>query len=110
MPTDDEMELRVVKWQCQRIANLKTNPRAESRASDTRAFEMLLLEIHAYKGRFRIFRRQPLGDLARSAPDIEHRSVSDRVTVEDRLLLWPNRLCLRGEIAHHRLIGHFSAL
>ncbi|HSP34147.1 MAG TPA: hypothetical protein VLU46_07530 [Thermoanaerobaculia bacterium] len=45
----------------------------------------------------------------RAAAGVDHGAVQ-RVAVEDRLLLRPDRLRLRREVADHRLIGHFFRL
>src|SRR5437016_3742942 len=71
---------------------------------------MRFLEIDSDEGRVRILRGEALDDLAGAAADVEDRSAFDRIPVEDRLLLRPDRLRLSGEIPHHRLIGHFAGL
>src|SRR5258708_5520669 len=110
MPADHEIELRVWKRHRERITDLEANALTELRASRPRPFEMRFFEIDPDECRLRIFRSEPLSDLAGSASDIEHRSVPDRMSVEDRLFLRPDRLGLRGEIPHHRFIGHFLGL
>jgi hypothetical protein len=110
MSAHDEIELPVRKRHCERIARLEADALAEPRTSRPRALEMLLLEVDPDERRLGIFRSQPLGDLGGAAADIEHRSASDRMSIEDRLFLRPDRLRLRGEIPHHRLIGHFLGL
>src|SRR5207248_2214251 len=110
MPADDAIELLVREGEYQGIAELEANTRAELRALRAGAIEMLLFEVDPDKLGIRILRSQPLGDLPRAAADVENGAVSDWMTIEDRLLLRPDGLGLRSEVAHHRLIGHLLRL
>ncbi|HMC22033.1 MAG TPA: hypothetical protein VKL19_09315 [Thermoanaerobaculia bacterium] len=92
VPADDEIELLIGKRQRERIADLESHARTKLRTARSRASEMLLLEVDADERRARIFRREPLSDLAGTATDVQHRSASDPIAVEDRLLLRPDGL------------------
>src|SRR5262249_15532725 len=94
----------------ERIAALIPHSRAELRCFCTRAIEMRLLEVDTDERRLRILRRQQQLDLPCSTSDVEDRSAADRMAIEDRLLLRPDRFHLRREVAHHRFIGHFPGL
>ena len=94
MPAHDQVELLVRKRQCQGVAQLEPDALTEPCASRPRAFEMLPLQIDPHEGGTRILRGHPFRDLGGSATEVEHRSVSEGMPVEDRLFLRPDGLRL----------------
>src|SRR5437764_4329861 len=110
MAADHESERRVAVGQRMRVGGLEADARSERGAARPRALEMRLLEVDAEQRRARELRGQARGQLAGATADVEHRSVDDGMAVEDRFLLRPDCFDLRGEVPHHRLIGHLFRL
>src|SRR5688500_7582710 len=106
----DGVERRGLESESQRISHFEANPFSELGASAPGAFQMRLFEIDAGERGLRILRGQSGDDLAGPASEVEHRAVAQRMAIEDRLFLRPDRLGLRGEIPDHRLISHFFRL
>ena len=84
---------------------------AERRAADARPFEMIVDDVDAEQARTPEHPGKAHGDLARAAAGIKDvRLVWQPVAREERLLLWPDGVRLRGEIADHRLVRHLLPL
>src|SRR3954447_16991112 len=111
VPADDEIELRGTEGERERVAHLEEGPVSEACAAIASANEMRLLQIDPDEGRSVEAPGEARDDLARAAPDVEYKaSRRGRMPGEKRLLLRPDRLRLRGEVPHHRLVRHLLRL
>src|SRR4051794_8726580 len=109
MPADHVVERRTIERKRQRVANLESNALSELRAASARQREMRLLEVDADERRIRKRCGESRGNFAGAASDVEHAAFR-RMALENRLLLRPDRLRLRGEVPHHRLVRHLFRL
>src|SRR5258707_1231044 len=83
----------------------------DRRASAAGPFEMIVDDVDPEQARTPEHAGKAHGDLAGAAAGIKDvRLVRQTVAREERLLLWPDGVRLRGEIADHRLVRHLLPL
>jgi hypothetical protein len=86
-------------------------PRRKPRVARSRDVEMRIDDVDAEHARRSEELGKPRRSLARSASGIENgRLLRQAVTQQQRRLLRPDGLRLRGERAHHRFVGHLCGL
>lgn len=107
----DEIELRARKTEIENTAVLESHALAERSASRPGHVEMAVDDVDAKHAGLGKQLRQSLRNLSCAAACIQHVRVGRKaVPLEECFLLRPDRVGLRGEIAHHRLVGHFPGL
>ena len=95
----------------QHIAVLEADAVTEIAKPGAPAFEVRFLEVDAEITGLRKESGDPRSDLSRSAPRVEDpRALWRRVPPEDGLLLRPDRLDLRRQVADHGLVRHLLCL
>jgi hypothetical protein len=104
-----QAEAAVGEAEGERVVALEEGPVAESGAPPAGALEVGFLEIDAGERRLQEALEEPRGDLSGAAADVERRA-GRRMAGEDRLLLRPDRVCLGGQVPHHRLVRHLLRL
>jgi len=110
MPAHDEVERCVGKRKSERVTDLELDARSESRGPHSRSGQMRFLEIDAGEAGVGKLLREPRRDFSGPAADVEDFATFERMPLENRFLLRPDRLGLRGEVANHRLVGHLPRL
>jgi hypothetical protein len=111
VPAHDEVELSSCELQLERIALLEPHARGQRCIPAARIGDRTFQDVHANQFGLRVARSQPCSDLATAAADVgDLRSRGQPVAIEQSLLLRPDCVGLRSQIAQHRLIGHLFGL
>ena len=99
------------EFQLERIALLEPHARRQRRIAPARIGDRAFQDVDAHELGVGVARREPRGDLTAAAADIgDAGGRRQRVALEQLLLLRPDRLGLRGQVAQHRLVGHLLGL
>jgi hypothetical protein len=109
VPADRQIELRILEREVHRVVALEPDSVAEGRVLRARPLEVGFLEIHAGEAGLREEAREPGEDLSGPAADVEGEG-RGRMALEDRFLVRPDGLDLRGQVADHRLVRHLLRL
>ena len=109
VPADRQIELRILQREVHRIIALEADAVAERRVLGARPVQVGFLDVHAGEAGLREEAREPGDDLSGSAADV-HNGPRGRMALEDRFLLRPDGLDLRGQVADHRLVRHLLRL
>jgi uncharacterized protein (TIGR03790 family) len=108
---DHQIERRIGERKLEGVAHLKRGAIGEASAARPGSLEVLFFEVDADERRTAKRLGEANDDLGRSASDVEDaRAVRERMSIENRLFLRPNRFGLGREGPKHRLVGHLFLL
>jgi hypothetical protein len=111
VPANDEIEAPIGQPEIEDAPHFEPNAVAETCVPLARDRERAREDVDAEHLRHREQRREPPGDLSRPTPGVEDASaIAQPIAREERRLLRPYRVRLRGERPHHRLVRHLLPL
>ena len=90
---------------------LESKPRCKTRITRPRKIQMRIDDIDTEDAGSRKELRQARCRFARAASRVEDPCLGrERIAAQERHFLRPDGARLRGEVAHHRLVGHLPGL